>query len=155
MTSEAILKILQSTAFLQGLETPHLEKLAAIATEVTFAEGQIIFREGDIGDVLYLIRTGQAAVEMHVPGRGRVTILTVGPGQLLGWSSMFTQKRKTATGRAVAPIQAIAFNAGQLREICQQDCELGFVIIWNVAKLIADRLAATRLQLLDIFGGGS
>jgi CRP-like cAMP-binding protein len=149
-----MLKILQTTAFLQDLATPHLEKLAAIATEVTFAEGQIIFREGDIGDVLYLIREGQAAVEMHVPGRGRVTILTVGPGQLLGWSALFAQKRKTATGRAVAPIQAITLNASQLREVCQQDCELGFVIIWSVAELIADRLKATRLQLLDVFGGG-
>ncbi len=151
MTAETLLKVLESMEFTRGLERHHLEKLASMASELTFSEGEIIFREGDVGNLLYLIEEGQVAVDTHVPGRGRVTILTVGPGQLLGWSALFTQMRKTASARAVIPTRALAFNAAQLREMCDADHDLGYVLLWRVAEVIASRLKATRLQLLDIF----
>ncbi len=154
MATESVLQTLQAMEFTRDLEPRHLEKLASMATEVSFAEGETIFREGDMGDVVYLIQEGRVAVEIHVPGRGRVTVLTVGPGQLLGWSSIFPPRRKTASGRAVTPVRAIAINATQLREACQADHDLGYAILWRVAEVIADRLKATRMQLLDVFAPG-
>ena len=154
MTSEAMVKALQAMEFLQGLERPQLEKLAAMAKEVAFAEDEVIFREGEVDNVVYLIQQGQAAIEIHTSSRSWATILTVGPGQLLGWSSLFSQMRKTAKGRAVTPTRAIALDAVQLREVCDADHELGYVIGWRLAELIANRLKATRLQLVDIFAPG-
>lgn len=151
MSSESIIKTLQTMEFVRGLETHHLAKLATMAKEVKFSEGEMVFREGDAGDVLYLIKEGQIAVEIHVPGRGPTLILTVGPGQLLGWSSLFPMQRKTANGRVMVPTEAIALDAKALQEVCQSDHELGCFIAWRVAELIANRLKATRLQLLDIF----
>ena len=155
MTAEAVLQALQSMEFTKGLERRHLEKLASMASEVAFAEGESIFREGDVGELLYLIEEGRAAVEIHVPGRGRVTILTVGPGQLLGWSSLFSQMRKTASARAVVPTRALAIDARRLREACDADHDLGYAILWRIAEVIASRLKSTRLQLLDIFAPSS
>lgn len=154
MSTDAVLTALQGTEFVRGLEQRHLEQLAAMATEVNFPAGETIFREGDLSNTVYLIREGQVAVEAHVPSRGRVTLLTVGPGQLLAWSSLFPPRRKTASARTVAPTWAIAFDATRLREACQMDCELGYTLIWRVAEVIADRLKATRLQLLDVFAPG-
>jgi len=154
MTYENVLAALQTLEFTRDLDPKHLEKLASISYEVNFAEGQTIFREGDVGEVVYLIQEGQAAVDIHVPGRGRVTILTVGPGELLGWSTLFPSKRKTAGGRTVTPVKAIAINGAQLRELIQSDHDLGCVLLWRVAEVIAERLKATRLQLLDIFAPG-
>lgn len=155
MTSEPVLKALQSMEFVRDFETQHLEKLASIATEVAFSEGEVIFREGDVGELVYLIREGRVALEIRMPGRGRVSLLTVGPGELLGWSSMFPGRHKTAGARAVRPTRAIAISAAQLWEICEADHDLGYPIMWRVAEVIAGRLAATRLQLLDMFGPSS
>jgi CRP/FNR family cyclic AMP-dependent transcriptional regulator len=155
MTSEAMVKALQRMEFLQGLEPHQVEKLAAIAREVSFAADEVIFREGEVDNVVYLILEGQTAIDIYTSGRTWATILTVGPGQLLGWSSLFTQMRKTAKGRAVAPTRAIALNAPKLREVCEADHELGYIIGWRLAELIAGRLKATRLQLVDIFAPAS
>lgn len=151
MTSETVLQALQSMEFTRDLDPKHLEKLASSATEVEFAEGETIFREGDLGETLYLIQDGLVAVDTHVPGRGRVRILTVAAGQLLGWSSLFSPMHKTATARVVTPTRALAFDATQLREMCQADYELGCALGWRVAEVIAGRLKATRMQLLDMF----
>ncbi|OGO17285.1 MAG: hypothetical protein A2Z14_18695 [Chloroflexi bacterium RBG_16_48_8] len=137
--------------FTKDMGLNHLEKLANIATEVTFSEGATIFREGDVSELVYLLEEGEVSLETQVPGHGQVPIHTVGPGQLLGWSSLFPPERKTTGARALKPTRAIAINATRLRELCQSDHDLGYNIIWKVAEVISSRLRAARAQLLDIF----
>lgn len=151
MKPETLLTSLQNIEFTRGLEPRHIEKLAEMAFEATFAEGDLLYNEGDLGDILYLIEEGLVSVETHVPGRGRVTIFTVGPGQLLGWSAFFPHKRKTASSRALKATRAIAISTPQLRQVCRTECDLGYAILWRIAEVIADRLKATRLQLIDIY----
>ncbi len=137
--------------FTRGLEPSHLVRLASLAIEVTFEEGEIIFREGDTGNMIYLVQEGCVAIYIGLPRRGHVTILTVEPGRLLGWSSLFPPHHKTASARAMAPTRAIAINAAQLWEACQADHDLGYTVMWHMAEAITSRLIATRLQILDIF----
>lgn len=151
MKSQTILDTLQTAQFSRALKPEYREKLAGMAFEVTYHEGEVLYREGDAGDVLYIITQGHVAVETHRPGQERMTILTVGPGQLLGWSAFFPHKRKTASSRAATNVQAVAISAPQLREACRDDCQFGYEIVTRLAELIADRLKATRLHLMDIF----
>lgn len=149
--SESVLEALQPMEFTRGLEPRHLVKLASIATEMTFEEGESIFREGDTGEIIYLVQEGSVALYIHIPGRGRVTILTIEPGRLLGWSSLFPPHHKTASARAVMPTRVLAIDAKQLWKVCQTDYELGYIIMCRVAEAITKRLISTRLQLLDMF----
>jgi CRP-like cAMP-binding protein len=151
MNPSTILKTLQESSFTRGLAPEYLEKLAGIAFEVKFSRDEAIYREGDLGDVIYIIVSGQISVEKYQPGKGRIPILTVGPGQVLGWSAFFPEKRKTASARATAATHAVAISAPQLRELCHKDCHLGYQVLYQLANLIADRLKATRLQLIDIY----
>ncbi len=151
MTSEIILRALQSLEFTRELELRQLEMLTSMATMMDYAKDDVIFHESGVDPKIYLIETGQVGLDVHVPGRGRVRILTAGPGQILGWSSLIPPQRKTATAQALTPTHAIAFDALRLWEACQADHDLGFAIMWRVAEVIAARLKATRLQLLDIF----
>ena len=151
MTPETVLETFQELDFTREMDPAILEKLSALAFEVSFAEGQWIFRESDVGEIVYLINEGKVALSVSVPGQGRKNILTLGPGQILGWSSLFPSGRKTASARTMTPVQAIAFNAAQLREAIEEDHDLGCALLWEIANIVAGRLKATRLQLLDIF----
>lgn len=151
MSHEALLQALQSIEFTRDLKQEHFGKIAAIATHVTFSEGAILFNEDDISELVYLIEQGRVGLLTQVPGHGQVTILEIGPGDLLGWSSLFQPKRKTASAQAIEATHVIAINATQLRELCRADTELGYTIMWRVANVISDRLRAARTQLLDMF----
>lgn len=154
MTPETIPKTLAELEFTRDLTPEQREKLAAMAFEVNFPEDFVIFRERDPGELLYLITKGKVALTITVPGKGRVNILTLGPGQPLGWSSLFPSSQKTASARTVTPVEALAFNAAQLRETMDEDNALGYALLWRIADVIAQRLRATRLQLLDIYAPG-
>jgi CRP-like cAMP-binding protein len=151
MTSEIVLQALQSIKFAKNFDQKQLEKLASISTQVTFSEGSTIFHEGDASELVYLIEEGEVILTTQVPGHGQVTIFTLGPGQLLGWSSLFPPERKTAGAQTKVFTRAIAINATQLQELCQSDHDLGYSIMWRVAEIISNRLRAARAQLLDMF----
>ncbi len=155
MAEDQVLEVLQRLDFTRELEPYQQEKLAGMAQHVSFPADEIIFREGDPGRLVYLIEEGRVAIDVGIPSRGKATILTVGPGELLGWSSLFPGEHKTASGRTVTTTTALAFEAAQLRETMRNDHDLGCALLWRVAGVIAGRLKATRLQLLDIFEPGT
>lgn len=154
MTTQTELKLLTSLRgikALQGMGSAHFKKLAAMATEAIFAKDQIIYREGELGDAIYLIEEGQVVIEMSVADGPPVKMYPVEPGQLFGWSALFPPRRKQARARAVAPTRVIAINAARLREAFKADQNLENAIIQRVNEVIADRLAATRQQLAHTF----
>jgi CRP-like cAMP-binding protein len=143
------LTVLRSLALTHNLETKHLRKLASLASKVEFSEGEIVYRDGDIGEAVYVIEEGEVVIEMNAPGQGYVVVLTVGPGELFGWSSLFPAERKMARARVISPTRAIAINASRLQAAWRTDHELETAIIRCAARVMADRIKATRRQLVE------
>jgi CRP-like cAMP-binding protein len=153
MASETLADILRQNPWFQGLEPDHFEKLLAIAGLDEWAEGQTIFAEGGHDAKLYLILEGRVAIEKYIPGRGRVTLLTLGPSEIFGWSAVVPViGTRTATARAAAPTQAVTFDSPALEQACDEDHDLGYLVYRRLTNIIAGRLSATRLQLLDMYG---
>ena len=111
----------------------------------------MVFREGDAGPSVYLVEEGLVAIELVVPGRGPITILTVGPGEIFGWSSLFYQRPKTSAARALAPTRALALDSARLRTLCDSDPVFGYALTRRILQVVSERLKATRIQLLDVF----
>ena len=149
--SVEVVAMLQSLVFAQGLEPADLERLAASARATTWKTEQTIFREGERDDFLYLVLEGLVALDIQVPPRGRVRILTVGPGELFGWSSVYDPKPKTAAATTMEPTRALALEAARLREWSEADPRFGYWLTRRLLQVISERLQATRIQLLDVF----
>ncbi len=143
---------LSHLAFTQGLEPEEQRRIAELASPCAWDAGATVFREGDRDSTLYLVEVGRVAIEISVPGRGRVTILTVGPGEVFGWSSLFFQRPKTASARTVEPTRALALDAARLRALCDADTRVGYLLTQRILAVVSERLQATRMQLLDIYG---
>lgn len=65
---------------------------------------------------------------------------------------MFPPYRWAFDARALAPTEAIVIDGEKLRQCAAADHELGYQVVWRVAREMADRLQATRLQMLDVYG---
>ena len=153
MTSQTEFRLLTAFRSMQALhdmETSHLKKLASIAAEVKLPADKVIYREGDVGTAIYLIEEGQVAIEMNLPDGNRATVLTVGPGQLFGWSALFPPRRKTASARTVLPAKVIVIDATKLRDLFRTDHNLEHALLQRVTEVVADRLKATRERLATV-----
>jgi CRP-like cAMP-binding protein len=148
---ESLQKILAEHPFAHGLQKPHLALLTGCASNVRFEPGQKIFREGEEANQFYLLREGKLAVELFGAERGALTILTVGPGEVLGWSWLIPPYRWKFDAYALGAARAIALDGKCLREKSEKDHDLGYELLKRIAQVMEERLHATRLQLLNVY----
>lgn len=151
MESTTAPSLLREHRFFQDLSDEQHAALAAVARLQTFPPGAPLFREGAFCDDLYLVCEGQVALEMYLPTRGQVRLLTVGPGELLGWSPLLTATPMTASAVALQPTEVLALAAAPLRKLCATNHDIGYALMRQVSISLAKRLLATRLQLIDVF----
>jgi CRP-like cAMP-binding protein len=150
MDLETLKASLEAHPFLQGLPPQHIEKLVPLASRVHFERDQLIFKEGDESSFFYLLLSGKVTLEVPAPGK-TFRIQTVGEGEELGWSSFLSPVKKQFQARCVAAADALAFDGARLLHECEQDPVFGYHLMRRVLKTVAERLQATRLQLLDVF----
>ena len=151
MTEQGVLGAFASHSFLGGLSERHRMLLASGARPFAAEPGELLAREGETAKAFYLIQAGHVTLALHTPDRGVVPIQTVAPGEIVGWSWLVPPHRWQFDCRAADAVQGLAFDAEWLREKCEQDHELGYHLLKQLMTVIANRLAATRLQLLDLY----
>jgi CRP/FNR family transcriptional regulator, cyclic AMP receptor protein len=146
--------VLADVPFFAGLRASELELLAGCAKNVHFAQGDVLFREGDPANAFYVVRDGSVALETFAPARGGMTIETIDAGEVIGWSWLFAPYRWHFDARALSPVRATAFDGECLRGKCEQDPALGYDLMKRFAQVLIERLQWTRLRLLDVYGDG-
>jgi CRP/FNR family cyclic AMP-dependent transcriptional regulator len=151
MSESTLTDVFGNHAFLKGLGQRHLMLLASGVRPVKFAPGAYLVREGETARSFYLIQSGHVTLAMHPPGHKSVPVQTVGPGEVVGWSWLVPPHRWRFDCQANDEVHALAFDAEWLREKCEQDHELGYQLLKHLVNIMAARLTATRLQLLDMY----
>ena len=86
----------------EGLAAEQLEDLARMVRPFRLEPHQVLFRQGDESDGLYVIRSGAVEVSARVPGDAALTLLRVGAGELLGEVALLDRGLRSATATAVA-----------------------------------------------------
>ena len=149
---ERLKQMIVDHPFFEGLENDLLEIIASCAEDVHYEAGQMIYREGDLADQTHLLRYGKVAIEIFAPQQGSLIIQTLGPGDVLGWSWLFPPFRRRFDARAIEPTKAIALDGTFLRERAEEDPRLGYALLKRFSRVVLERMQATRLQLLDVYG---
>lgn len=147
--------LLADHAFFKDMDPGCISFMAGCGGNVNFDAGQYLFHEGEPADHFYLVRHGKVALETFVPERGPLVIQTIAEGDVLGWSWLFPPYRWRFDARAMEVTRAVAFDGACLREKSHEDYRLGCELMERFAQIVVERLQATRLQLLDVYGSGS
>lgn len=152
MNKDSLIETLREIRFLHDIGPLHLEQIAKIAQVRDLKEGDVVFRQGDAAQSVYLLVYGNVSLEICAAGSGCQQILALGPGELLGWSSMLEQLCYTARATAVVATRLVEINVAQLLAMCDHDPQFGYELMRQVALALAKRLSATRMQLLNVYG---
>ncbi|MFJ9566140.1 Crp/Fnr family transcriptional regulator [Streptomyces fuscichromogenes] len=139
------------TTMTTAFEPAHHERLMRLAHEVSYAAGTRLFEEGLRADRFWVVRSGTVALDLHVPGRRPAVIETLGSGALVGWSWHFPPYVWQLGAEAVSPVRAWEFDAGAVLEMCAEDAAFGRAVAVWVGQVLARRLHASRVRLLDLY----
>ena len=142
---------LSASWFGAGLSPEAVARLAGIAELRAIEPGTALTHEGALTEALGIVLTGRIALRTLVPERGMVTILTVEPGDIVGWSAIVPPHRATSEAIAIEPVTLLEIPGERLRALLRADHALAASVYPRVLQAVSRRLAATRLQLLDLF----
>jgi CRP/FNR family cyclic AMP-dependent transcriptional regulator len=146
-----ITQALENIPWFLDLKRSQLELLAKIARFQQVNAGEEVFREGDREDYLYIVMEGQLSLETFVPSRGLIRTFTAEPLDIFGWSSLTpVVRQRLSNARAVIPCRLIAIEGESLKNLCEQDHDIGYIIMRRLANIVASRLLSTRLALFDV-----
>ncbi len=133
------------------LTQAQLDCLSSIATLHELGTGEILFKEGDREDYLYVLLEGQVVLEVEVPTRGLVPIYTAEVLDIIGWSSLTPiVRQRTASARAEQHSVLLGLQSKLLEQLCEEDHDLGYVIMKRLSNLVANRLLTTRVFLMEM-----
>ncbi len=136
----------------KDMKREHIALITGCASNVRYEAGQFVGREGQPADKFWVVREGRMALEIHAPGRGALTIHTVGENEVLGWSWLLPPHQWHFDAHALTDTRALMFDGKCLRGKFAADYELGYELMRRFAQIIVQRLEAASLQLLDLYG---
>jgi len=146
-----LLPTLQGIPWFVDLREDQLARLARICEVRSLKAGDIVFREGEKIEDLYLVLEGQVSIQIGIPFRGQVRIFTAEPLDVFGWSSLTpVVRQRTSEAMAITDGQVLQINSDGLKQLCEEDHTIGYVVMRRIANVVATRLLTTRLQIMDL-----
>jgi CRP-like cAMP-binding protein len=141
MTTTGLAELLGRTSFFADADQSHIERVAEGSATRTLTRGDVLFREGDPPDALYLVIEGRIAIVMasQVDRRESVVAL-MEPGDLFGELGMLDEGPRSAMARALERSTVLEVPFEPVRRVFDEDPRL----LWNVTRLLA-----TRLRVMD------
>lgn len=100
-----------------------------------FSAGDVLFREGDPGDHMYVIQSGAIRITKNVAGVDRV-IAILGPGEFLGELAILNDKPRVATATVVSDARCLVIEAKTLESMVTRSAEIAMRLIKKLAKRI-------------------
>ncbi len=144
-------ELLRDTAFFRGIDARYLSDLAPLFRLEEFANNTIVFAEFDRAKEIYIIVDGRISLAI-CDAKGCRQISIVENGELMGWSPLVGRTRLFDTARTLSHVKALVIDADPLLNYCEAHPDFGFEFMRRAARLLAERLSSTRIQMLEIGG---
>lgn len=131
-----------SHPFLKTMPPEHLEHLLKNAQEVEFQAQEIICREGEPANRLFLIESGRVAIKSN--GQEGKNVQMLGSGEVLGWSWLFPPFSWHFSAEAIEPTKCIVLDGGHLLVTAEENPKFGYDLMRKITQVLVERLQATR-----------
>ncbi|MCJ7570144.1 MAG: cyclic nucleotide-binding domain-containing protein [Anaerolineales bacterium] len=136
-------EILGSVELFEGITPAELQAISLICKEITFKSGEVITRQGETGEDLYIVLDGYVEV-LHSgtsPELSPRTIVHLGKGQIFGEMALVDHGPRSATVRAASdPTKLLKIHCDEFEHECEENHHLGYVIMRNIAADLSFKL---------------
>ncbi|MEW6775455.1 MAG: cyclic nucleotide-binding domain-containing protein [Bdellovibrionota bacterium] len=151
--------VLKNIYLFQELSDAHLKEVASICHEEEAKVGTTVFKEGEKGDKLFIILSGEIRISKQIPGVGEEALAVLKQGAFFGEMALIDDSERSA--------DAIANKSCKLATISREDFEqflfvnkdIAYTILWSFARTLSERLRETNDKIkaffaMTMFGSG-
>jgi CRP-like cAMP-binding protein len=145
---------IRSLPLFRGLAPRDVDLLAARFHRGSFAALETVFAQGDRAERLFILISGKVAIRFKPHDGEILTVSTITPGGVFGWSAALDRAAYSSCAVALEPSEAISISGVDLRHLCSTHPRTGVMILERLAGVIADRLSNTHAKVVDVLQQG-
>lgn len=149
-------EMLEKIVLFKGLTSDQISQLVKVAKSENFKAGEIVFKEGEKGDRLFIILSGSVRISKEIPGSGEEALAVLKPGDFFGEMSLIDDVERSADAIANEPSTLLSIDRNSFDSILFLNKEMAYTILWNFVKTLSKRLRDTneKLRALLAMKGG-
>lgn len=141
----SLLKKLVQIPIFQGLTVPEAAEFFEVALEQTIEKGRTVFREGDEGDALFVILSGEVSIT-----KKSVELATLSTHAVVGEMSLVSPgDTRSATALAKTDIAVLKIPSKRVQKLIKGDHLASLKVVANLAQVMAQRLGAINDRLVS------
>lgn len=141
---------LRTVLLFKELSEPDLTALALSFRDRRVKKGEVLFKEGDLGHELYLIREGTIIVSKPVTGRVEQVLARLGIGEIFGEMSLFDESARSATVQAEVESVLYCLDRDGLRRLIETRPHAAAAFLFRLVQVFVSRLRATSDLVAEV-----
>jgi CRP-like cAMP-binding protein len=126
---------LRTCELLRGLSSVEAQDVLALASRVELPAGEELFHEGDDGDAMYVVASGEIRVV-----KGEEEVARLGAGEVLGEMALLEDAPRSATARAASTCTVYRIDRGAFEELLESEDHAAYRLLHGLARLLCARL---------------
>ena len=150
---------LEASKLFCQLSPPELTALYRVASERSYAAGREIFKEGDEGDGVYVVRDGLVEISGLVDQKGRLVFSKISPGDVFGEMAVIDSKPRSACAVAKVDTEVYFIPRAEMLVLVERSPALALAVLREVSDRLRDfnqqylreTLQAERLTVVGRF----
>ena len=150
MAKSADTGFLRTVPLFRDLLEADLAALALSFRDRRVKKGEVLFREGDAGRELYLIREGSVIVSKLVTGRVEQVLARLGEGEIFGEMSLFDDAPRSATVQAETDSVLLCLDRESLRRLIENRPHAAAAVLFRLVQVFVARLRSSGNLVAEV-----
>jgi CRP-like cAMP-binding protein len=139
--------LLKNVAIFKDLDEAELDAVAEVCKEEKLESGVYVFHEGESGNRLYVIVTGEVRISRDVPGSGEEALAVLKPGALFGEMSVFDRSDRSTHAISNGGCTLLTISRPDFEMLLDFNRELAYKVLWACVRVLSSRLRSTNDSL--------
>ena len=141
------LAVISRSPLFEMLSNQELEYVADLSRPKRLGAGQLVFEEGELGDSLYVIVSGEIDVLRRDAKGEQKVIATLNPPEFFGEMSLIDKEYRSATVRAKSDAELLQLTAENLTTFRKQFRDGFTFVVINIARVLSARVREVNIKL--------
>lgn len=142
-----LVELLKMVGLFAGLQDEQRERLAEVYHALSYKDGDIVVKQGDPGDEMYIIAEGQFEVILGETPETAHSAVYLGQGQIFGEMAIIDYGERSATIRCASETgELYSIDRNVLLNLCASNTDIGFILMRNMASDLSFKLRHRNLE---------
>ena len=137
------LVFLREVRLFKDIAEPELAALGASLRERPLKRGQVLFREGEVGEEMFIVLRGTIVISKPVTGRVEQVLARMGPGDFFGEMALFDRSARSATIQADADATLLVLDREAMRRLTELSPRAAAAFFYALVQVFIERLRAS------------